>query len=458
MFKESVLILLILIIFTGMFAFTARADEYHLHIDDRLFISVWGHSDLQQETPVDPDGMISFPLIGKVKATGMTREELKREITDKLSEYIKDPRVSISIIKYRQSSVIVMGEVKAPGTYRLEENDRILDLLSRAGGLTENANASSLRLLRDQEIITVNLSDLFAEDGKVNDNNYLLRNGDTLFVPESSIEVTILGAVEKPGHYQLEKGLYLRNLLARAGSLTENAAREATYISEGEVIKIDLDRLLAGDIDENPVLSAGDSIYIPETTYQITILGEVKTPGAYNWNNNLRLTDLLALAGSQTERGDIENIKITHKDGSAESINLKKYFTEHKIAANPALSPGDIVLVEELATSPRIAILGEVNNPGAYNWDKDINLADLLARAGNPTERGDITEVKILHNNGEYEEIDLERYLQGEHGFNPQLKPGDIVLVGEKDSIDWKEFFTYITGLNALKTFLDISW
>ncbi len=543
MFKRGIFILFISIVMVSILTALVAADDYKLNVDDQLYISVWGHPDLQQDTLIEPDGTISFPLIEKIKAVELTKEELNDVMTEKLSEYIKEPKLNILIKKYKHLNVMVMGEVKAAGSYQMRDGDKVLKLISRAGGLNEIADSSNIKLIRDNKKINVNLADLFTQEKPINDNNYQLADGDVLYVPGSMIEVTILGEVSKPGHYQLEKGLRISNLLARAGSLTEKAAKEATYISDNKVRKVDLNRLFNGDMKENQLLVNGDSIYIPETSYQVTILGEVNKPGTYSWNDTLHLANLLAAAGSQTKRGDIANIKISHKDGSYNHVNLKKYFTENSISSNPALSPGDIVLVEELKrgsqvtilgevnkpgaydwnknlyladilaaagnqtdrgdieniqithrdgssaiinlkdyfmknkeeanpalspgdvvliqeikTSSRVAILGEVNKPGAYDWDENMKLADLMALAGNNTERGNITRIKILHNNGEYNDVNLQQYFTGNKGANPALNPGDVVIIGEKSTIDWKEVFTYITGLNALKTFLDISW
>src|SRR6056297_1444467 len=221
MFKRGIFILFIVIVIVSILTVLAAADAYKLNVDDRLYISVWGHPDLQQDTLIEPDGTISFPLIEKIKAVELTKEELIDAMAEKLSEYIKEPKVNILIKEYKHLNVMVMGEVRAPGSYQMQDGDKVLNLLSRAGGLNEIADSSNIKLIRGNKKLTVNLTELFSQDESINDNNYQLADGDVLYVPGSMIEVTILGEVNKPGTYTWNDTLHLANLLAVAGSQTE---------------------------------------------------------------------------------------------------------------------------------------------------------------------------------------------------------------------------------------------
>lgn len=117
--KEKYLILLLLIF--PLVVVNIQAAGYRLEEDDRLSILVWGHQDLSITINIDPDGEISLPLLGKVKAAGLTLAELQELLEEGYSEYIREPQVSLSLLDYKRSQVMVLGQVRNPGTYELEE-------------------------------------------------------------------------------------------------------------------------------------------------------------------------------------------------------------------------------------------------------------------------------------------------------------------------------------------------
>jgi protein involved in polysaccharide export with SLBB domain len=110
--------------------------EYAIGEDDVLKISVWQNPDLDQEAIVRPDGMISFPLIGDVAAKGLSITGLTKEITARLSEFVKLPQVSISLKKMGGSKIIVLGEVMRPGVVSVTGAKTILEAVGQAGGFS----------------------------------------------------------------------------------------------------------------------------------------------------------------------------------------------------------------------------------------------------------------------------------------------------------------------------------
>jgi len=264
--KLVLLIIITVLIFTSNLGI-ANAADYRLHVDDQLYISVWGHSNLQQEVVVGPDGMIAFPLVGKVKAEGLSVEELTAVLTEGLQEYVKvkESEVTVALKNYNRLMVTVLGEVNRPGTYQLQESARILDAISLAGGTSQQADLTRIKLRREGQDILVNLEVLLKSEE--NKDKRLLKDDDIIYVPESTIEVTILGEVKKSGRYKLKKGFHLSDLLAQAGGLTRSAADEAKYISQEEVKKVDLDRLLDGVKEEDLLLHDGAKVYVVEAEY-----------------------------------------------------------------------------------------------------------------------------------------------------------------------------------------------
>ena len=459
--KKRILIIIMLlsILFIPVFNETHAIEDNILQIGDTVAVSIWGHPDLKSEVVINNEGRINLPLIGEVKAVDKSLNDLKEIITEQYKDYIKDPQINILLKEKATIQVVIMGEVYKPGSYNLRPEAKIIDLISVAGGVTEKGNLKSANLIRKENEVSVNLEGILRGDKEDVGGQVDLKDGDILYIPENIIEVSIIGEVNNPGRYKMAKGLKLRDLLARAGSITDKAAKKVRYSSDGKTETIDLVQLFSNDTKKNPTLKEGDSVYVPETTYSVSILGEVNKPGSYKWNENMRLAELIALSGNLTKKADQTKLRITHQDGSVDFVNIKKFYEENMRKENPTLKTGDIVMVPETDKATTVTILGEIKNPGTYEWHENMRLAELLARAGSLQERGNAQDVKIIHNDGKYETIDFKKYLdEKEESLNPQLKAGDVVVINEVDSPNWSQIFSFVSGFNAIKTLLEISW
>ena len=419
----------LLLIFYTVGVGSILAADYRLQQDDQLGISVWGHPDLGSEVSVGPDGMVSLPLVTNIKVEGLTTTEVSKLLTDKYAEYLKNPQVNVLLMKYRKTRVMVLGEVKNPGTYQLEENRRLLELISLAGGPTESAVLEEVRLTRGEEVKVFNLKGLL--EGTTIEGNYLLEDGDVIYLPEGIIEVTIMGEVRNPGRYKLESEMKLTDLLATAGGVTEKAALELEYTTSDNLEKIKIAGLLKGSLKEIPRLSDGDMVYIPEGNFEVSILGEVQRPGTYDWTEGLRLTDLLARAGNQTENGDIKEVQVIHRNNDTDFYNLSKYFKEGDLANNPNLQAGDSIYLAR--GDFEVTVLGEVKKPGSYTWREGQRLSDILAVAGNQTETGDLSRIRISSQNNVSQYVDLKKYInEGNLAANPKIEAGDSIHISKK--------------------------
>lgn len=126
------------------------ADAYRIGVDDMVQVSVWGSPELGVTAPVRPDGMISVPLLGDVKAGGRTPTEVSADIQQRLAEYVKSPQVAVILTELRSheylSRVRVTGAVRQPVSIPYRQGMTVLDAVLAAGGVTEFAapNRSSL--------------------------------------------------------------------------------------------------------------------------------------------------------------------------------------------------------------------------------------------------------------------------------------------------------------------------
>src|SRR4030066_474330 len=161
--------------------------DYIIGKEDVIDISVWKSPELSLSIIVRPDGMISLPLIGEVRADGQTPTELKEEIQTKLKEFKQEPIVSIIVKESNSKSIFITGEILRPGKYPLRSDTTITQAIALAGGFSQWANKDKIIVIRKSPLnpegnrVTIKYSDIVG--GKNMRANILLRPGDTVIVP-----------------------------------------------------------------------------------------------------------------------------------------------------------------------------------------------------------------------------------------------------------------------------------
>lgn len=157
---------------------------YRLGPEDLLSVSVWKDESLTREVLVRPDGMISFPLIGDLPAEGKTVDALRADLVKKLSPYLPDPTLSVSVLKVT-TKIYVLGKVTRPGEYPVGRPVDVMQALSLAGGLTPYASENKIRILRRENGEQRTYLFRFGEvkKGEYLEQNILLQRGDVVIVP-----------------------------------------------------------------------------------------------------------------------------------------------------------------------------------------------------------------------------------------------------------------------------------
>lgn len=164
--------------------------DFLLGPEDVLSVTVWRNQDLTREIIVRPDGGVTMPLIGDIRAAGMTSEALAKRIAEKLNEYMSNPIVSVQVKEINSYYIFVLGEVSKPGKYQMKSFATVLQGISLAGGFSQYANRNGMKVIRkvpgpdstmNQVEIPVRYNDVIA--GKANPGNFYLRSGDVIVVP-----------------------------------------------------------------------------------------------------------------------------------------------------------------------------------------------------------------------------------------------------------------------------------
>lgn len=254
--------------------------EYKIGAKDLLEITIFELPELNQTVRVSEDGSISLPLIGRVMIDGLTKEEVEKRLAALLLEqnYVKNARVTVFIKEYQSKRVALIGAVTKPGMYELVGRMTLLQLISQASGLTEQAS-SELFVLREgkdgsQDRIVIDLDDLINKGNQT--LNIPLQAGDIVNIPtEQIINVYVFGAVRNPGviPVKMSKKITVLQAIAQAGGLVEGASKSGLTITRKDrktgketKISVNLNDILKGKQPAIDLLE-GDVVYVPESIF-----------------------------------------------------------------------------------------------------------------------------------------------------------------------------------------------
>jgi polysaccharide export outer membrane protein len=282
--------------------------DYPMGPGDILEITVPAMEELRgRVVRISGEGTIALPLIGAVKAAGLTEEELREAIRRRLENYMHNPQLDLFVRDYRSRQVAVIGAVSKPGLYNLaSETDTVLDLVALAGGMRDEAaqrillipaeptdpgKAKALAAVLPAQLVSRDPSPLLLKqtDPLVIDLNNLARGGhqrylslparpgDVIMVPGSG-QVLVQGWVGKPGAYRITPGLTALGAVAAAGGPLFAADTSAVQVirtgKRGEKISYlaDLEKIKSG---EKPDISAqeGDVIEVTSSSAKLIPYG-----------------------------------------------------------------------------------------------------------------------------------------------------------------------------------------
>ena len=164
---------------------SAAGHDYQISPGDILQVTVWKEDGMDQKVAVRPDGGISFPLIGNTQVAGKTVDQIQHEVTQRLSKFIPEPVVNVTVLETQGNTIFVIGKVNKPGGIEAGRYIDVMQALSMAGGLTPFASENKIKVLRR---VNGKMSVFPFEYGEVKrgdnlDQNIVLKGGDTVVVP-----------------------------------------------------------------------------------------------------------------------------------------------------------------------------------------------------------------------------------------------------------------------------------
>lgn len=250
--------------------------DYVVGVGDILAVSVYARPDLSSAggkgSRIDGSGNIHLPLVGPVKAEGLTVSAIRDNVEKSLRRFLTDPSVVVEVLEFRSKPLYLMGQFRNPGVHYMDRPMTFLQGISLGNGFDSTANLRGVRLLRDKKIAPVDIYSLIL-DGRI-DKNVWLRPGDTVFIPDNRNQnVFVFGAVTKPGAIPMAHGrMNILEALAIAdprnvGSDIENVRiiRSLTTTT-GELLVVDVARIRRGEALPMPLME-GDVLYVPKNMF-----------------------------------------------------------------------------------------------------------------------------------------------------------------------------------------------
>ena len=311
----------------------AFAPSFALGPGDVLIISEPDLKELNQvEVHVSAEDTLTLPLVGVIKVSGMTEDQLRAAIQKRLAAYVKDPQIDILVKEYHSREVAVLGMVRQPGLYTLASRaDTLQDMLGRAGGATQEASS---RILFIPAGSASNLSDLKKISSGTLDESNTARSAGSSGNATDQKSSAIRPAAQAEA--------------AEAASLPRDNAQTTSGIAESKLaaadpIVIDLTRQ-RGAADLALPARPGDLLIVPAAG-QVMVDGWVKTPGAYQISNGMTTLGAVSAAGGAMFSSTVVLLR-TNPDKTKTAYHLD--FSRVKSGAEPdvPVQAGDVVFVQ----------------------------------------------------------------------------------------------------------------
>jgi polysaccharide biosynthesis/export protein len=250
--------------------------DYVVGPHDVLTITSYDQADLSGKFTLEADGTFTYPLIGRVKAGGLTLRVLETSLKKRLKDegFFNNPQITIAVETYKSQRIFIIGEVRTPGAYPLSGDMNLVEAIARAGSTLPTAsgeaiivhpavpNVSGPTLPNKDTAAKTERVDLRAMQNGVFTDNIVLRDGDTIFVPRAE-SVYVFGQVKNPGAYALQqKNTSVLQALSLAGGMTDR----------GATTRIRIVRMIAGEKKElkvklSDIVLPGDTVIVAERIF-----------------------------------------------------------------------------------------------------------------------------------------------------------------------------------------------
>lgn len=429
--------------------------DYIVGPGDEFSIDIWGASQQSYQLTVDNSGNINVPNAGPVSVEGLSLENARDKIFDKLTLIYRDLTgkqpgtfANIYLAQIKPIKVHVIGETFAPGTYTLPGSASAFNALYLAGGPNMKGSFRDIRVIREGRIVKHLDVYKYLIDGD-SDVNIPLRDDDVIMIPSYQQRIRMSGEFKRNGIFEGKEGETIADLVKYAGGFTDKAFKQRLEIFRNDSRQTLFKEVYAGEF-ESVTIQNGDSIIageiIDRIEKRVIIEGAVMRPGNYELTEGLKLSELIEKAEGVKEDAFLKRGQVLRLDENLQMsnipFNVKKVLNEQEDINLQREDVVTIYSINDLRQERVLDIEGQVRNPGTFAYREGTTLSDLITLAGGFTESASNSYIEVArrlsheeaakyqNKTGHLYQFSVSRNLElHEEDGQFELKPYDQVFV-----------------------------
>ncbi len=363
--------------------------NYIVGTDDELMLEVSGVNITQQLLKITPEGVVNIKYAGPITVSGLTIEEAKAKITNRLIKFYPaissgQTKVQLLLTTIRSNRITFLGALKKPGTYNISSLATLFNALYVSGGPTNDGSFRNIQVIRNNKTIVVaDLYDFLLRTDKKSDIR--LEDNDIVKIPFAETRVKLRGNIKRQGIFEVKKGETLENILQYAGGFNAIAYKgRITGIRltdfEKEIIDLSKEKFSSFTLVDGDEFTVGEILDKYEN--KIAIQGAVFKPGNYALVADMTIEQLLKKAEGLKEDAFTKRVIINRKrqDFTKEIISIS--LDSNK---NFLLQKNDEVVISsifDIRENFTVSINGAVKNPTNYPFEDSLTLKTIILQAG----------------------------------------------------------------------------
>ena len=389
----------------------ATPKDYVVGPGDQLIVQVYGIAQASFNLYVNTEGKVVIPNVGVVHVGSLSIDAVKTMLTQKIGTRYAGLQGSnpssflmLTVGNIRTIKINIVGDVKTPGAYELPSFTTIFNALYAAGGPTINGSFREVQLFRGgKQIANTDLYE-FLLKGKA-DKNLRLEDNDVLLIPKYNKRVELVGEVRRNLFFELKGKETVETLIEMAGGFTESAYKKMVTIQRINGLNKSIINVTDKE-QASTVLEDGDFIAIGKTLTnyknRIQILGSVNRTGDYELKANMKVADLVELAGGLKADAFYKRAILyrTNNDLQQESINIDlSKAIEKENTNNIILQKEDLLVIAsiyDIKENYFVTLQGEVNQTGVFPYTKGMTIGELILKANGFKEAASGSSIELV--------------------------------------------------------------
>ena len=443
--------------------------DYVVGPGDTLQVQLYGNEPASYSLTVGRDGRVNFPKLGPINVSGMSFQNARAAIEQRVAQQMIGSRVNITMGDLRSIRVFVLGEAQKPGSYTVSGLSTMTNALFVSGGVKKIGSLRNIQLKRNGKLVTVlDLYDLLLRGDTSGDRQLL--PGDVIFIPPIGHVVSVDGAVERPAIYEIRGEKTVEDAVQIAGGLLPDA--DAKIVQMERILPSSLHEMqnidLTSEANRKLLLANGDKLRVPlirpTLENSVSLTGFVFRPGNFEYKPGLHLSDILGSFDELRPSADRHYIMIRREVPPEQRIEVISADLDRALSGrhgpnDPELRPRDKIYVFDLSASREriiapvvrdlelqaspeqpaqlVTIEGKVKAPGKYPLQPGMHVSDLIRAGGSmddaafggqaeltryTVDAGDTRQTALI-------QVDLAAIRRGDANANIELRPYDVLVI-----------------------------